>query len=116
VLPVWRLALLLFGYALEDHAGLFDPEPSKPGILFKQRQNAFGIFVVLVIFIAPNQRLIAPPAIARSHRWSPNVEHPRYRQRELIPSQMLDQIWTVNVVSLVHPRGVHLAGCTSLER
>jgi hypothetical protein len=52
VLPVWRLQLLLFGYALEDHAGLFDPEPSKPGILFKQRQNAFGVFVVLVVFIA----------------------------------------------------------------
>jgi hypothetical protein len=48
VLTVWRLQLLLLGYALQ----LFDHEPSKPGILFKQRQNAIGAFVVLVVFIA----------------------------------------------------------------
>jgi hypothetical protein len=53
-LPVWRLQLILLGYTLDGHAGSFDPEPSKLGILFKQRQNAFGVFVVLVVFIAPN--------------------------------------------------------------
>jgi hypothetical protein len=32
--------------------------------------------------------------IARSHPSPPIAEHPSYGQRELIPSQMLDQIWT----------------------
>ena len=50
--------LCSLGYALEDDAGQSDHKPSKPGILFKQRQIVFGVFVKRAL-VAPKRLVVA---------------------------------------------------------